>query len=206
MKTSENDKMRTFVRKKYGEVAEQHCAKTITPSSCCATAGAVTQIAPQMLGYTQNEMRSIPEAANLGLGCGNPLAFANVQAGEVVLDLGSGAGIDCFLVAQQVGENGCVIGVDMTPAMVARATANAQEHHCTNVEFRLGEIEDLPVASETIDVILSNCVINLSTDKPRVYSEMFRVLKPGGRIAISDIVAKTQIPAELTSDVHLFSC
>jgi arsenite methyltransferase len=158
-----------------------------------------------LMGYTPLELKNLPAGADLGLGCGNPQAIASITTGETVLDLGSGAGIDCFLAAKQVGLTGKVIGVDMTPEMVARAKTNAQTGGFDQVEFRLGTIEELPVDDSTIDVIISNCVVNLSADKPAVYQEAFRVLKPGGRIAIADVVARAHIPDHYRANLQLIS-
>lgn len=206
MKQQKPEKIRQMVRLQYGQVAakEEHpggCAP-----SCCASSGDLAQISPERLGYSQLDLANAPSGSNLGLGCGNPCSFAALQPGETVLDLGSGAGVDCFLAAQQVGPSGFVLGIDMTPEMVARAQKNKEEHGYSNVEFRLAQIENLPVDSASIDAVLSNCVINLSPDKARVYAELYRVLKPGGRVAISDIVAKKALPESFKSDMSLYNC
>jgi SAM-dependent methyltransferase len=157
------------------------------------------------VGYTPDQLGAAPEGANLGLGCGNPQAIAALKPGEVVLDLGSGGGFDCFLAARQVGPTGHVIGVDMTPEMVSRARENARRTGAANVEFRLGEIEHLPVADAAVDVLISNCVINLSPDKPAVLREAFRVLRPGGRVAFSDVVATAPLPRELAERLDAYT-
>jgi SAM-dependent methyltransferase len=157
-----------------------------------------------MIGYSKEEMSRVPEGANLGLGCGNPVALASLKKGQTVLDLGSGAGFDCFLAAKAVGEQGRVIGVDMTPEMVAKAKDNAQKGGFRNVDFRLGEIENLPVPDASVDVILSNCVINLSPEKPKVFAEASRVLRPGGKLTLSDVVLLRPLPPVLASSAAAY--
>ena len=209
MNHNQADQVRQNVRKSYTEVAEANnsgdCCGEQT--SCCGVSSdaAINTLVSTRLGYSAADLDSVPDGADMGLGCGNPRAIASIKPGETVLDLGSGGGFDCFLAAAETGENGKVIGVDMTPTMISKARNNADKGRYSQVEFRLGEIEYLPVANDTVDVIISNCVINLSPDKKRVFSEAFRVLKNGGRLAISDVVASVELPQEIRDDLQLYS-
>jgi len=199
-----DEKIRKMVRKGYAKVAKKEtscCAGTSTPCSCSTPP---SEEISRKIGYSEEDINSVPEGANLGLGCGNPVALASLKEGETVLDLGSGAGFDCFLAARRVGRNGRVIGVDMTPEMIDKARENARKGKYQNVEFRLGEIENLPVADGMIDVVISNCVINLSPSKKRVFEEAYRTLKPGGRLLVSDIVLKRKLPESVKKSVKAY--
>ena len=224
MQTRDKEEIRKAVRASYGKIASAgNVVAGISPTmSCCggpdtstgtaptaSCCGGGPEVTPQslsaLMGYSKQDLASVPEGANMGLGCGNPVALASLKAGETVVDLGSGGGFDCFLAAKQVGDTGKVIGVDMTPDMLSKARANAEKMQAKNVEFRLSEIEHLPVADNSTDIIMSNCVINLSPDKQKVYRDTFRILKPGGRLAISDIVAIAPLPEEIQQNLELVS-
>jgi len=193
-------KVKEAVRKGYGRIAREG-------GSCCSgsNCGCSAKSASMRIGYSDKDLSNVPEGSNLGLGCGNPIALAKLKAGETVLDLGSGAGFDCFLASKIVGKTGKVIGVDMTPDMVKRAKGNAAKGNYKNVEFRLGEIEDLPVEKGSVDAIISNCVINLSPDKEKVFREMERVLKKGGRFIVSDIVLSRPLPEKLRKSMAVYT-
>jgi len=206
---TEHDQHRQSVRDAYAQVAkannsDEDCG---IAASCCGTTddASINTLISTRLGYSKAELDLVPSGADMGLGCGNPKAIAALKAGEVVVDLGAGGGFDCFLAAHEVGHSGHVIGVDMTPDMLSKARTNATKGRFENVEFRLGEIEHLPIADETADVIISNCVINLSPNKPQVFKDAFRVLKAGGRLAISDVVATVELPEEMRKDAGLIA-
>ncbi|MCW4016602.1 MAG: arsenite methyltransferase [Candidatus Bathyarchaeota archaeon] len=206
----ENEKIKEHIKKRYSEIAKADCSSCSTTScssSCCSSSScdAAPQYVAWKLGYSPADIESVPENAISGLGCGNPVALASLKEGETVLDLGSGGGMDAFLASKKVGPQGKVIGVDMTSEMVQKARATALEHGYTNVEFRLGEIEALPIEDETVDVIISNCVVNLAPDKLKVFKEAYRVLKPNGRLMVSDLVTHGTLPADVKSSFDAWS-
>jgi SAM-dependent methyltransferase len=206
---TEHDNHRQNVRDAYAKVAqaENQGSSCGVESSCCGVSDdvAINTLISTRVGYSEEDLAKVPSGADMGLGCGNPRAIASLQPGEVVVDLGSGGGFDCFLAAHEVGDTGHIIGIDMTPDMLSKARTNATKGKFNNVEFRLGEIENLPVADSSADVIISNCVINLSPNKARVFQEAFRILKPGGRLAIADVVATVELPESMRNDAGLIA-
>ena len=199
----DKEEIRKVVRKGYAKIAKQDSSCCTPSKSCCGSTNLAQDIS-RNIGYTEEELKTVPEGANLGLGCGNPVALASLKEGETVLDLGSGAGFDCFLAARKVGDSGRVIGIDMTPEMLEKARSNAIQGNYANVEFRLGEIENLPAADHSVDAVISNCVINLSPEKKRVFAEAYRVLKPGGRLMVSDIVLLKELPDVVKKSIEAY--
>lgn len=199
----ESEKIKDQVRKGYADIAQEKSSCCSPIKSCCGDPTTAVGISKK-IGYSDTDIKAVPDGANMGLGCGNPIAIASLKEGETVLDLGSGGGFDCFLAAKQVGKTGKVIGVDMTPEMIANARANAQKGNYTNVDFRLGEIEELPVEDNTVDIAISNCVINLVPDKSKAFSSIFRTLKPGGRMMVSDIVLLKELPSSIKQSVSAY--
>ncbi|MBK7478091.1 MAG: arsenite methyltransferase [Haliscomenobacter sp.] len=199
----DNEQIQKNVKSSYADIVKRNTKKSFLPKifQCCDPREMASDIGKK-IGYSEEELKNVPEDANLGIGCGNPTALASIKKGETILDLGSGAGFDCFLASRETGETGKLIGVDITPEMVAQAKKNAEKGNYTNVEFRIGEIENLPVESNSIDLIISNCVINLSNQKEQVFTEAFRVAKPKGRIMISDIILLNDLPDYVKNSVE----